>query len=56
MNITKWLNELKEEIENVEQRNIVITDNKVKKQYRKMPNWKAPGNYGVQGVLDKETR
>jgi len=42
-NQAESLNELKEEMENVEQKNIVITYNKAKKQCRKMPNWKAPG-------------
>ena len=38
---------------NLEQQNVVINEEKVKKQCRKMPNWKAPGHDGVQGFWIK---
>ena len=37
----KWLNDLKEEMVKLEQQNVVITEGKMKTQWRKMPNWKA---------------
>ena len=43
-----WLSDLKKEMVNLEQQNVVINEEKVKKQCRKMPNWKAPGHDGVQ--------
>ena len=48
-----WLSDLKEEIVRVDQQNVAITEDKVKKQCRKMPNWKAPGHDGVQGFWVK---
>ena len=36
-----------------EQQNVVINEDKVKKQCSKMPNWKAPGHDGVQGFWIK---
>ena len=52
-----WLNDLEEEMVKLEQQNVVINENKVKKKCSKMPNWKAPGHDGVQGfwikTLDK---
>ena len=48
-----WLSDLKEEIVRVDQQNVAITEDKVKKQCRKMPNWKAPGHDGVQGFWIK---
>ena len=44
-----WLSDLKKEMVNLEQQNVVINEEKVKKHCRKMPNWKAPGHDGVQG-------
>ena len=38
---------------NLEQQNVVINEEKVKKQCRKMPNRKAPGHDGVQGFWIK---
>ena len=38
----KWLNDLKEEMMKLEQQNVVINEDKVKKQCSKMPNWKVP--------------
>ena len=49
----KWLSDLKEEIVKLEQQNVVINEDKVKKQCSKMPNWKAPGHDGVQGFWIK---
>ena len=46
----KWLSDLKEEIVKLEQQNVVINEDKVKKQCSKMPNWKAPRHDGVQGL------
>ena len=45
----EWLKDLKNELENEEhlQDSVVISIEKVRKQYRKMPNWKAPGKDGV---------
>ena len=41
---------MKEELKGVRQQDEVhITAAKVKKQLRKMPNWKAPGPDGLQG-------
>ena len=48
-----WLSDLKKEMVNLEQQNVVINEEKVKKQCRKMPNWKAPGHDGVQGFWIK---
>ena len=45
---TKQLSDLKEEMVKLEQQNVVINEDKVKKQRNKMPNWKAPGHDGVQ--------
>ena len=39
---------LKEEMMKLKQQNVEINEDKVKKQCRKMPNWKAPGHDGVQ--------
>ena len=49
----KWLSDLKEEIVKLEQQNVVINEDKVKKQCSKMPNWKAPGHDGIQGLWIK---
>ena len=49
----KWLSDLKEEIVKLEQQNVVINEDKVKKQCSKMPNWMAPGHDGVQGFWIK---
>ena len=47
---SKWLEELKREKDGKEkQENITITLEKVRKQLKKVPNWKAPGPDGVQG-------
>ena len=50
----QWLSELKDEInrENVQER-ISFNEEKVKKQARKMPNWKSAGKDGVQGYWIK---
>ena len=45
----KLLNDLKDEMVKLEQQNVMINEGKVKKQYSKMPNWKAPGHDAVQG-------
>ena len=49
-----WLSDLKEEMVKLEQQNVVINEDKVKKQCSKMPNWKASGHDGAR-VLDKKT-
>ena len=53
----KCLSDLKEEMVKLEQQNVEINEDKVKKQCSKMRNWKAPGHDGVQGFwiirLDK---
>ena len=48
-----WLSDLKEDIVKLEQQNVVINEDKVKKQCSKMPNWKAPRHDGVQGFWIK---
>ena len=53
-NEAEWLKDLKKEMANEEQRDIVVDENKVRKQCRKMPNWKAPGHDGVQGFWLKK--
>ena len=47
------MSDLKEEMVRLEQQNVVINEDKWKKQCSKMPNWKAPGNYDVQGFWIK---
>ena len=51
----EWLKELKNELENEEhlQESIIISVEKVIKECRKIPNWKAPGKHGVQGYWIK---
>ena len=49
----KWLSDLKEEMVKLEQQNVVINEDKVKKQCSKMLNWKAPGHDVVQGFWIK---
>lgn len=51
----EWLKELKEEMknENHSQNRMLITIDKIRKQCRKMPNWKAPGKDKVQGYWIK---
>ena len=39
--------DLKEEMTKLEKQNVVINEDKVKKQCSKMPNWKAPRHDGV---------
>ena len=51
----EWLKEVELGLENVnKQENVEITKKHVTKQQRKMPNWKAPGLDGIQGVLAQE--
>ena len=47
------MSDLNEEMVKLEQQNVVINEDKVKKQYSKLPNWKAPGHDGVQGFWTK---
>ena len=51
--VADWVSGLKEETVKLEQQNVVINEDKVKKQSSKMPNWKAPGHDGVQGFRIK---
>ena len=53
--VEKWLKDLKNELKKEEhlQESMVISVQKVMKQCRKMPNWKAPGKDGVQGYWIK---
>ena len=48
-----WLSDLKKEMAKLEQQNVVINDEKVKTQCRKMPNWKASGHDVVEGFWIK---
>ena len=50
---TDRLSHLKEEKVELEQQNVMINEDKVKKQCSKMPIWKAPGHDGVQGFWIK---
>ena len=50
----EWLQELKEEMTYPVQENLHISKDKVEMQYRKIPNWKAPGPDGVQGFSIKK--
>ena len=51
----EWLSEMKEkEIPHERQENILIDETKVKKQSKRLPNWKAPGHDGVQGFWIKK--
>ena len=47
----EWLKDLKKERVNDErpQKRVSISLEKIRKQCRKIPNWKAPGRDGVQG-------
>ena len=47
------MSDLKEEMVKLEQQNVVINENKVKKQCSKMPDWKTPGHDDVQGFWIK---
>ena len=38
----QWLADLKTEINKIEKENLVINEDKVRKQTKKIPNWKAP--------------
>ena len=49
----KWLSDQKEEMVKLEQQNVMINEDKVKKQCSKLPNWKAPRHDGVQGLQIK---
>ena len=50
----EWLQDLKREQNNVVMGDMEITEEMVKKQSRKIPNWKAPGRDGVQGYWIKQ--
>ena len=50
----EWLQDLKREQNNVVMGDMEITEEMVKKQSRKIPNWKAPGRNGVQGYWIKQ--
>ena len=52
-NQAKWLSILKEEMVKLEQQNVVINEDKVKKQCSKMLDWKALGHDGSQGFCLK---
>ena len=47
-----WLSDLKKEMVKLEQQNVMINEEKVKKLCQ-MPNWKTPGHDGVQGFWIK---
>ena len=50
----EWLSDFKTKMENTpKQQRVEITEPKVKKMLRKIPNWKAPGPDGVQGFWMK---
>ena len=47
------MRDLKEEMMKLEQQNVVINEDNVKKQCSKMPNWKTPGHDCLQGFWIK---
>ena len=51
----EWLKDIKNELGNAKhlQERVVISTENVTKQWRKMPNWKAPGKDGIQGYWIK---
>ena len=51
----EWLKDVRNEFENEEhlQERVVISVEMVRKQCRKIPNWKAPGKYGIEGYWIK---
>ena len=49
-----WLRQLKKDLGNQQQVNIIITKDIVPKQCKGMPNWKVPGMDGVQGFRLKK--
>ena len=49
----KWLSDLIEEMVKLEQQNVVISEDKLKIQCCKIPNWKAPGHNVFQGFWMK---
>ena len=50
----EWLETLREEKRDIQQDHLVITEDHVKRQVKKMPNWKSPGPDGVQGYWLKK--
>ena len=50
----EWLNDLKVEQQGKQQENIEITENLIRQQCKKIPNWKSPGPDGVQGYWIKK--
>ena len=50
----EWLNDLRVEQQGEQQENIEITENLIRQQCKKIPNWKAPGPDGVQGYWIKK--
>ena len=46
---TEWLDDVRKEVRNMSQENILVTVEMMKNKVRKLPNWKAPGPDGVQG-------
>ena len=50
----EWLNDLREEQQGEQQENIVITENLIRQQCKKIPTWKAQGPDGVQGYWIKK--
>ena len=52
---TEWLKSCRKQFENVSSmEKVEISQEMVKMQCRKMPNWKAPGKDGVQGYWSKD--
>ena len=52
----EWLNNIRNDIGDNQQGELEITAEMVTIQCRKMPNWKAPGRDGVQGLWLKKLR
>ena len=44
----EWLDDVRKEVKNMSQENIVVTVEMMKNKVSKLPNWKAPGPDGVQ--------
>ena len=53
-NNAEWLRNLRTDLRNQQQENVIITKEMVTKQCTRMPNWKAPGMDGVQGFWLKK--
>ena len=49
----EWFDEVKQEIGHFNQEELKINEEDIRKQCKKIPNWKAPGLDGVEGYWIK---